>query len=275
MRNGKVNADALPHTKHDLILGHESAGEILEVGKGVKNLRVGDRVSIEPGVACLSCKQCLTGRYNLCPTVRFSGTPPSHGTMARYVSHPARFLHKIPDTMTYAQGALVEPLSVAVGAVERANIKLGQPTLVCGAGPVSFQLAKEVWPQDCAFAWAPETNSELKIGLAAALSARAAGAHPICITDLDENRLQQARELGFDRTVQVQPTWGHDEISRAVLSTMGPDCRPEVAFECTGAQSSIAGAIYSVVDGGTVLQVGCGKPHVTLPLMAMSFREVK
>lgn len=79
---------------HDLILGHESAGIILEVGGEVTSFKVGDRVSIEPGVACFECKQCVGGRYNLCPRVAFSGTPPTHGTLARYIAHPARFLHK-------------------------------------------------------------------------------------------------------------------------------------------------------------------------------------
>ncbi|KAF9017775.1 putative xylitol dehydrogenase [Hymenopellis radicata] len=232
---------------HDLILGHESAGEILEVGSNVKNVVKGDRVSIEPGVACWECKQCVSGRYNLCPTVKFSGTPPSHGTMSRYVAHPARYLHKIPDTMTFAQGALIEPLSVAAGAVSRASPKLGQPVLVCGAGP---------------------------IGLAAALCARAAGAHPICITDLEESRLEQAQLLGFKLTLKVELAWDRFETSNRIRDLMGADCVPEIAFECTGAQSSIASAIYAVVDGGTVLQVGCGKPEIELPIMAMSFREV-
>ncbi|KAM0753521.1 putative xylitol dehydrogenase [Meredithblackwellia eburnea MCA 4105] len=232
---------------HDLILGHESGGEILEVGANVKDFAVGDRVSIEPGVACFECKQCISGRYNLCPDVAFSGTPPTHGTMARYIAHPARFLHKIPTKMSFAQAALVEPLSVGAGAVSRANVKLGQPVLVCGAGP---------------------------IGLAAALCARAAGAHPVCITDLDENRLAQAREFGFEKTVKVDLNWTRHDFAKEIRNVMGKDCHPEIAFECTGAQSSIVGSIYALVDGGVLLQVGCGKPDVELPMMAMSFREV-
>ncbi|ESK85308.1 sorbitol dehydrogenase [Moniliophthora roreri MCA 2997] len=232
---------------HDLILGHESSGEILEVGLNVKNFKKGDRVSIEPGVTCWGCKHCISGRYNLCPSVKFSGTPPSHGTMARYIAHPARFLHKIPDSMSFAQGALVEPFSVAVGAVSRAQLKLGQPVLICGAGP---------------------------IGLAAALCARASGAHPICITDLEESRLEQARHLGFNLALKIDLTWDRFETSKKIRETLGPECTPEIAFECTGAQSSIVAAIYAIVDGGTLLQVGCGKPDVELPLMAMGFREV-
>ncbi|KAG7089883.1 hypothetical protein E1B28_011518 [Marasmius oreades] len=236
---------------HDLILGHESAGEILDVGSNVKNFTKGDRVSIEPGVSCWECKQCISGRYNLCPSVKFSGTPPSHGTMARYISHPARFLHKIPTTMSYAQGALIEPLSVGAGAVSRANLSLGQPVLVCGAGP---------------------------IGLAAAICARASGAHPIVITDLEESRLQQAKDIGFDRTLKVEMDWDKNETAKRIrdLFKSGDEVIlvPEVAFECTGAQSSIVSASYAIEAGGTLLQIGCGKPDVEIPLMAMNFREV-
>lgn len=134
----------------------------------------------------------------------------------------------MPDTMTYAEGALVEPLSVAAGAVSRAQPGLGQPVLVCGAGP---------------------------IGLAAALCARAAGAHPVCVTDLDENRLAQAKSFGFDLTVKVDLSWTKEQFADKVRSTMGADCHPEIAFECTGAQSSIVGSIY--VSNSTVGGLTC------------------
>ncbi|ORY29953.1 putative xylitol dehydrogenase [Naematelia encephala] len=232
---------------HPIILGHESAGQVVQVGENVKNFVVGDRVSIEPGVTCWECEMCLKGRYNLCPKVQFSGTPPSDGTMRRFVSHPARFLHKMPDTMSYAIGALVEPLSVAYNAVTRAAPYLGQPVLIAGAGP---------------------------IGLAMALCARAAGAHPICITDLEENRLQQAREMGFEMTVKIDLAWDRHQTAKRVRDTMGPGCVPQLAFECTGAGSSINAACYALEDGGTLLQVGCGAPEISIPLMAMGFREV-
>ena len=77
-----------------MVLGHESAGIVVAVGAEVRGLAVGDRVSIEPGVSCWACERCLEGRYNICPNVVFSGTPPSDGTMRRFVAHPARYLHK-------------------------------------------------------------------------------------------------------------------------------------------------------------------------------------
>ena len=165
---------------------------------------------------------CLRGRYNLCPKVVFSGTPPSHGTMRRFVAHPARFLHKMPEGMTYAIGALIEPLAVAYSAVRRAAPYLGQPVVIAGAGP---------------------------IGLAMALNARAAGASPICITDLEENRLAQARELGFGHTLKIDLSWDRIQTAERIRETLGTDCLPQIVFECTGAASSINSACY--VSGHT------------------------
>ena len=119
--------------------------------------------------------------------------------------------------MSYALGALVEPLSVAYQAVLRAAPYLGQPVMVCGAGP---------------------------IGLAMALVARSSGAHPICITDLEENRLQQARALGFEHTLKIDLSWDRLETADRVRTIMGADCVPQIAFECTGAGSSINAACY-------------------------------
>lgn len=119
--------------------------------------------------------------------------------------------------MTYAQGALIEPLSVAYNAVVRAKPYLGQPVVICGAGP---------------------------IGLALALCARAAGASPICITDLEQNRLDQAKALGFDRTVKIDLGWDRLRTADQIRRVMGAGCIPQIAFECTGAASSINAACY-------------------------------
>jgi L-iditol 2-dehydrogenase len=137
--------------------------------------------------------------------------------MRRFVAHPARFLHKMADSMSYELGALIEPLSVAYNAVLRASPYLGQPVVIAGAGP---------------------------IGLSMALCARAAGCHPICITDLEENRLEQARELGFDRTLRIDLAWNRLETAEKVKALMGLGCQPSVVFECTGAASSIYSACY-------------------------------
>lgn len=230
---------------HPIILGHESAGQIIEVGANVTSFSVGDRVSIEPGVACWECGMCVRGRYNLCPDVKFSGTPPTDGTMRRFVAHPARFLHRLGDDVSYEVGALIEPLSVGYNAVRRAAPYLGQPVVVAGAGP---------------------------IGLAVALSARAAGANPIVITDLEAHRLEQAKEMGFKNTVLIDMAWDRNEVATKLRAAAG--CLPQIVFECTGSEASINAACYAVEDGGTLLQVGCGKPEISLPFMSLGFREV-
>lgn len=131
--------------------GHESAGEVVEVGPGVEQWKVGDRVAIECGVPCgqASCGPCVTGRYNACesslqaffslclftdyyvgPQVVFFSTPPYHGTLTRYHAHPASWLHRLPDNLSYEEGALCEPLAVALAALERAGNRLGDPVLI-------------------------------------------------------------------------------------------------------------------------------------------------
>ncbi|MGB9682868.1 MAG: alcohol dehydrogenase catalytic domain-containing protein, partial [bacterium] len=105
-----------------IILGHESSGEVVEVGSKVKSLKVGDRVALEPGIPCRKCNYCKTGRYNLCPDVVFMATPPVDGAFAEYVVHPEDFAFKLPDNVSYDEGALMEPLSVGIYASNRARV---------------------------------------------------------------------------------------------------------------------------------------------------------
>ena len=154
------------------ILGHEAAGVVLAVGSAVTHLRAGDRVAIEPGVPCHDCWVCRSGRYNLCENVRFCGvgTEGCEGTVRRFMCHDARYCHVIPEGMGWRTAALLEPLAVvmhAVGELE-GKVALGRPVLVCGAGP---------------------------IGLIALKAARASGAWPLAITDVDEGRLEFARRF--------------------------------------------------------------------------------
>jgi L-iditol 2-dehydrogenase len=152
------------------ILGHEAAGEVVAVGEQVTRLKVGDRVAIEPGVPCHACHICRAGKYNLCADVQFAGVCPYAGSIRRFMAHDARYCHKIPDNMSFEQGALLEPLSVILHAIRQCDgsIQLGRPALICGAGP---------------------------IGLIALKCARASGAWPIVITDVDTNRLAFAKKI--------------------------------------------------------------------------------
>jgi L-iditol 2-dehydrogenase len=229
------------------ILGHESAGTVLAVHPSVSTLKVGDRVAIEPNVICHECEPCLTGRYNGCEKVQFLSTPPVTGLLRRYLKHPAMWCHKLPDNLTFEDGAMLEPLSVALAGMDRANVRLGDPVVICGAGP---------------------------IGLVTLLCARAAGAAPIVITDIDEGRLKFAKDLVPNvATHKVEFSHSVDDFRNAVIAKM-EGVEPAIAMECTGVESSINGAIQAVKFGGKVFVIGVGKNEMKIPFMRLSTREV-
>ncbi|KAE9415984.1 hypothetical protein Angca_007603, partial [Angiostrongylus cantonensis] len=163
--------------KEPMVLGHETSGTVVGLGSGVKGFKVGDRIALEPGIPCRGCEQCKTGRYNLCPAMRYFSTPPVHGSLARYVVLDADLCYKLPDNVSYEEGALMEPLSVAVHACRRANLQMGQRVLVEGAGP---------------------------IGILCMMTAKAAGVSEVVITDLESKRLELARKLRADHIVCVK-----------------------------------------------------------------------
>jgi L-iditol 2-dehydrogenase len=153
-----------------LVLGHEVAGQVVDVGPEVSQVSIGDRVAIEPGTPCRDCRECMAGRYHLCPDLVFLATPPYDGALLERLTIDERNLFVIPDEMSYEQGALLEPLSVGLWACQRANLSAGDSVLVTGAGPV---------------------------GLLAASAARALGAAAVTITDLSDFRLGLAESMGF------------------------------------------------------------------------------
>ncbi|KAE8355356.1 L-arabinitol 4-dehydrogenase [Aspergillus coremiiformis] len=238
----------------DHILGHESAGQVIAVAPDVTHLKPGDRVAVEPNIPCHACEPCLTGRYNGCESVLFLSTPPVDGLLRRYVNHPAVWCHKIGD-MSYEDGALLEPLSVSLAAIERSGLRLGDPVLITGAGP---------------------------IGLITLLSARAAGATPIVITDIDEGRLAFAKSLVPDVIAyKVQTNLSAEDNAAGIIDAFNggngsaPDAlKPKLALECTGVESSIASAIWSVKFGGKVFVIGVGKNEMKIPFMRLSTQEI-
>ncbi|KAL8381936.1 hypothetical protein RB595_005950 [Gaeumannomyces hyphopodioides] len=237
----------------DCILGHEAAGVVLKCGEGVTNLKTGDRVAVEPGVPCNSCFLCQEGRYNLCEDVRFAGVYPYHGTLQRYKVHPARWLHKLPDGISYAEGALLEPLSVVLHGIRTARLGLGRGAVVCGAGP---------------------------IGLIALAAARASGAHPLVVTDVEASRLEFASQLVPSCTTHlVDPKATPEETARAVRRLFGADAdeyaAPPAVLECTGVESSVCTAAFTARRGGVVVVIGVGKEVMNnLPFMHLSLAEI-
>jgi L-iditol 2-dehydrogenase len=231
----------------DHILGHESAGEVVAAHPSVTTLAVGDRVAVEPNIPCHACAPCLTGRYNGCERVLFLSTPPVHGLLRRYVPHPAKWCHKLPASLSYEDGAMLEPLSVALAGLQRANVSLGDAVLVCGAGP---------------------------IGLITLLCAKAAGACPLVVTDIDQGRLDFAAKIcPGARTLRVDVADSPEQAAAKVVAAFGA-VEPDLAIECTGVESSIAAAVWAVRFGGKVFIIGVGRSEIRFPFMRASTREV-
>jgi len=233
--------------KEPIVTGHESSATVIKVGPNVKNLKVGDRVSVEPGVGCMSCQVCKDGFYNLCPDVLFHAVPPTGGSLRRYYNHSSAFCHKLPDNMSYGEGALMEPLAVAVYACKRAGITegSGQKVMVTGAGPV---------------------------GLLTAMAAKALGAQDVCILDINENRLKFAQQMGVAKTLLINMKLDTEALATEVVDLLGGS--PTITLECSGAESSLNLAIYVTQDGGNVVMVGLNHRKVSVSLSSAACREV-
>ncbi|TXG70836.1 hypothetical protein EZV62_005771 [Acer yangbiense] len=229
-----------------MVIGHECAGIIQEVGSEVKTLVAGDRVALEPGISCWRCNQCKEGRYNLCPEMKFFATPPVHGSLANQVVHPADLCFKLPDDVSLEEGAMCEPLSVGVHACRRANIGPETNVLILGAGP---------------------------IGLVTMLAARAFGAPRIVITDVDDYRLSVAKKLGADDIVKVSTNMQDvaQEVEQ-IQKAMGAGV--EVSFDCAGFNKTMSTALSATCSGGKVCLVGMGHSEMTVPLTPAAAREV-
>uniref|UniRef100_A0A8C2NLL0 Sorbitol dehydrogenase n=1 Tax=Capra hircus TaxID=9925 RepID=A0A8C2NLL0_CAPHI len=206
--------------------------------------KLGDRVAIEPGAPRETDEFCKIGRYNLSPTIFFCATPPDDGNLCRFYKHNANFCYKLPDNVTFEEGALIEPLSVGIHACRRAGVTLGNKVLVCGAGP---------------------------IGLVNLLAAKAMGAAQVVVTDLSASRLSKAKEVGADFILQISNE-SPQEIAKKVEGLLGS--KPEVTIECTGVETSIQAGIYATHSGGTLVLVGLGSEMTSVPLVHAATREV-
>lgn len=221
----------------------------------MRRQQLGDRVAVEPGVPCGECFLCLDGRYNLCEDVQFAGVYPYHGTIQRYKTHPSKWCHKLPDNVTYTEGALLEPLSVVMHGIKSAGLSLGRGVVICGAGP---------------------------IGLIALAAARASGAHPLVITDLEPRRLEFAKKfVPSCQTYLVDKNLDAQANSKRIRQLFGIEMvgeygAPETVLECTGVESSVVTACYTARRGGTVMVIGVGREIMNnLPFMHLSLAEVR
>ncbi|RWR87587.1 sorbitol dehydrogenase isoform X2 [Cinnamomum micranthum f. kanehirae] len=232
--------------KEPMVIGHECAGIIEEVGSEVKNLAVGDRVAIEPGISCSRCKICKDGRYNMCPDMKFFATPPVHGSLANQIVHPADLCFKLPDNVSLEEGAMCEPLSVGLHACRRAEVGPETNVLIMGAGP---------------------------IGLVTMLVAHAFGVPRIVIVDVDDHRLSVAKDLGADEVVKVSSNI-QDVDAEIVQIHEAMGASVHLTIDCVGISKTMSTALRATQAGGKVCLVGMGHPHLTVPLTSAAAREV-
>ncbi|KAB5532416.1 hypothetical protein DKX38_019086 [Salix brachista] len=232
--------------KKPMVIGHECAGIIEEVGSEVKSLAVGDRVALEPGISCRRCNLCKQGRYNLCPEMKFFGSPPTNGSLANKVVHPANLCFKLPDNVSLEEGAMCEPLSVGVHACRRAQIGPETNVLIMGAGP---------------------------IGLITLLASRAFGAPRVVIVDVDDRRLSIAKNLGADEIIHVSTNIQDvDEEVIKIQNAMGSGI--DVSFDCVGYNKTMTTALNATQSGGKVCLIGLALTEMTVPLTPSAAREV-
>lgn len=227
-----------------LILGHETAGVVAKVGSNVTHLKEGDRVALEPGVPCGCTDFVKRGLYNLCPSIRFFATPPVHGTFAEYFVHDANYAFKLPDNVSFEEGAMCEPLSVGIHAARQGGIGLGSRVLITGAGP---------------------------IGLVNVLAARAAGAGIIAVVETHKNRLSMAKECGATHVIE---SFEQAKIL-SELDKITDHTGVDVVIECSGAGPAAQTAVKALKPGGTLVFVGLfSQLEVPMDLNAITQKEL-
>lgn len=217
------------------VLGHEAGGVVVEIGSNVKNLKVGDKVALEPGKTCGECEFCKEGKYNLCKDVIFFATPPVDGVFQEYVAHEAGLCFKLPENMSTMEGALIEPLAVGMHAARQGGARLGQTAVVTGAG--------------C-------------IGLVTLLSLKAMGVSRVAVVDVMEKRLKKAQELGADLVINGKE---EDAVAKIMEFTDGRGF--DLGIETAGTQITASQLIKGANKGATIVFVGYSATgEMTLPI---------
>ncbi|MCE9591546.1 MAG: NAD(P)-dependent alcohol dehydrogenase [Planctomycetes bacterium] len=231
--------------KAPMILGHEAAGTLVEVGRDVKHLKVGDRVCMEPGIPDPNSKASRLGMYNLDPAVRFWATPPVHGILRPTAVHPADFTFKLPDNVSFAEGAMVEPLAVGMHAATKAQVKPGDVAVVVGAGP---------------------------IGMVTTLAALAAGCARVYIADVQQPKLDLAASLVPGAVVPVNvKSQNLGQVLRDATDGWGAD----IVFEASGNERAAAGVFDPLAPGGRVVFIGMPGAPVPIDIVAAQVKEAR
>jgi len=235
---GKHPSAPLPVT-----IGHEFAGEVVAVGSKVSKVKIGDRVTVEPVIVCGKCRACRTGNYGYCENISFTYRV-GDGAMADYITVEEPYVYKLPEHLSYSAGALIEPLAVAVHAVRRADIKLGEKVLVIGAGA---------------------------IGILVAALCRRRGAAEVAIADFTQKRLNIALELGATMAINPSKQNVYDVVSK-ITDGVGMD----KTFECVGLEATFNQAMMALRKNGLATIVGIFEnPNITIPATRFITHEIR
>jgi len=226
-----------------MVLGHEAAGTVVELGAGVTHLKVGDRVCMEPGIPDPNSRASRLGMYNVDPAVRFWATPPVHGVLTPEVVHPANYTFKLPDNVSFAEGAMVEPFAVGMQAASKARIAPGDTAVVLGAGP---------------------------IGTMVALAALAGGCARVIVADLAQPKLDIAARYSGVIPVNIAQAKLAEKV-REVTDGWGAD----IVFECSGSPHAWKTIMELPRPGGAIVVVGLPVEAVAVDIAAASTLEVR
>lgn len=229
-----------------LIMGHEAAGVIAEVGATVNGYKVGDRVVFNSSLYCGQCYYCRRGQENMCVDAKVFGVSCADykldGAMAEYIKVPAHILYRLPDSLSFVQGAVIEPLSIALHAVSRTRIEAGDTVAVIGAGTIGLMIVKAL------------KNS---------------GAGRIVSIDVDDYKLDCAMKAGADAVINSRTQDALSEIKK--LAPMGAD----VVFEAVGIGATVENALDLVRRGGSVTLVGNAQPRADLGMQKIVLKELR
>ncbi len=229
--------------REPMVLGHEGSGTVVELGSSVTNLKVGDRVCMEPGIPNLASKASKLGIYNVDPSVTFWATPPDHGILTSSTIHPAAFTYKLPDNVSFAEGAMVEPFAVGMQAAAKARICPGDVAVVTGAGT---------------------------IGIMVALAALAGGCSKVIISDVSAEKLEIAG--GYDGIIPVDV-----RTSNLVdtVNEMTDHWGADVVFEASGSPRVFDDIIKAVRPGGCLVLVGLPPDRILFDVNSAIAREIR